>query len=121
MIWAGRSKAIDDYPSDKRVAAIGTGHLSLELGGPRQFMETGPDPVFDRQAIEWLRAGDIDAILANVTHKSMEQSGNATHGFLNFILMLGIAGPEGADYVDNLDLFHTMEAYFTWYPKEQAA
>ena len=21
-----------------------------------------------------------------------------------------------ADYVDNLDLFHTMEAYFTWYP-----
>ena len=21
-----------------------------------------------------------------------------------------------ADYVDTLDLFHTMEAYFTWYP-----
>jgi protocatechuate 4,5-dioxygenase beta chain len=21
-----------------------------------------------------------------------------------------------ADYVDSLDLFHTMEAYFTWYP-----
>jgi protocatechuate 4,5-dioxygenase beta chain len=30
--------------------------------------------------------------------------------------MMGIAGPEKADYVDNLDLFHTMEAYFTWYP-----
>jgi len=114
-------KAIDDFPSDKRVAAIGTGHLSLELGGPRQFMETGPDPEFDRQAIEWLRAGDIDSILANVNHETMAKSGNATHGFLNFILMLGVAGPEGADYVDNLDLFHTMEAYFTWYPKEQAA
>lgn len=114
-------KAIDDYPADLRVAAIGTGHLSLELGGPRQFMETGPDSVFDRQAIEWLRAGDIDAILDNVTHDSMAQSGNATHGFLNFILMLGVAGPEDADYVDNLDLFHTMEAYFTWYPKENAA
>jgi protocatechuate 4,5-dioxygenase beta chain len=114
-------KAIDDFPSDKRVAAIGTGHLSLELGGPRQFMETGPDPDFDRQAIEWLRAGDIDSILANVNHETMAKSGNATHGFLNFILMLGVAGPEGADYVDNLDLFHTMEAYFTWYPKEQAA
>ncbi|WP_417670364.1 extradiol ring-cleavage dioxygenase [Roseibium sp.] len=114
-------KAIDDYPSDKRVAAIGTGHLSLELGGPRQFMETGPDPEFDLQAIEWLRTGNIDAILENVTHESMAGSGNATHGFLNFILMLGVAGPENADYVDNLDLFHTMEAYMTWYPKEQAA
>ena len=114
-------KAIDAYPSDKRVAAIGTGHLSLELGGPRQFLETGPDPAFDHWAIEKLKAGDIDAILDSVTHESMAQSGNATHGFLNFILMLGVAGPEAADYVDNLDLFHTMEAYFTWYPKEAAA
>lgn len=114
-------KAIDDYPSDKRIAAIGTGHLSLELGGPRQFMETGPDPAFDNWAIDKLRAGDVEALLDNVTHESMAKSGNATHGFLNFILMLGVAGPETADYVDNLDLFHTMEAYFTWYPKEQAA
>jgi len=22
-----------------------------------------------------------------------------------------------ADHVDSLDLFHTMEAYFTWYPE----
>ncbi|KEQ06334.1 extradiol ring-cleavage dioxygenase [Pseudorhizobium pelagicum] len=113
-------KAIEDYPSDKRIAAIGTGHLSLELGGPRQFMETGPDPAFDQQAIEWLRTGDIEAILASVTHQSLECSGNATHGFLNFVLMLGVAGPVGADYVDYLDLFHTMEAYFTWHPKEAA-
>ena len=30
--------------------------------------------------------------------------------------MMGIAGYNKADYADNLDLFHTMEAYFTWYP-----
>lgn len=110
-------QAIDAFPSDKRVAAIGTGHLSLELGGPRQFMETGPDPVFDRKALDWFRTGDIDAILANVTHESMAKSGNATHGFLNFILMMGVAGRQTADYVDYLDLFHTMEAYVTWYPR----
>ncbi|MBP2551566.1 protocatechuate 4,5-dioxygenase beta chain [Neorhizobium galegae] len=110
-------RAIEAYPSDKKIAAIGTGHLSLELGGPRQFMETGPDPAFDRQAIEWLRTGDADAILGSVTHASLDRSGNATHGFLNFILMLGVAGPEEADYADHLDLFHTMEAYFTWYPE----
>ncbi|HWM84032.1 MAG TPA: extradiol ring-cleavage dioxygenase [Pseudolabrys sp.] len=112
---------IDEYPSDKRIAAIGTGHLSLELGGPRQFGEHGPDPEFDHQAVEWLATGDINAILKNVTHESMAKSGNATHGFMDLILMLGIAGPEKADYVDSLDLYHTMEAYLTWYPKPEAA
>lgn len=72
--------------------------------------------MFDREAIEWLGNGDIDAILENVTHESMAAAGNATHGFMDLILMMGIAGPVKADYVDNLDLFHTMEAYFTWYP-----
>jgi protocatechuate 4,5-dioxygenase beta chain len=108
---------IDEYPSDKKIAAVGSGHLSLELGGPRQFHETGPDPEFDRQAIEWLSNGDIEGILENVSMESMSKSGNATHGFLDLILMLGIAGPEKAAYVDNLDLFHTMEMYMTWYPE----
>ncbi len=112
---------IDDYPSDKRIAAIGSGHLSLELGGPRQFKETGPDPEFDRKAIEWLSTGNIEEILANVTHDSMSRSGNATHGFMDLILMMGIAGPIPTAYHDNLDLFHTMEAYFTWYPEGASA
>lgn len=107
-------KTIESWPSQLRVAAIGTGHLSLELGGPRQFGETGPDPDFDRQAVEWISTGNIEAILKNVTLESMEKSGNATHGFLNMILMMGVAGPAAADYTDTLDLYHTMEAYFTW-------
>ena len=108
---------IDEYPSDKRIAAVGSGHLSLELGGPRQFGETGPDPVFDRKAIDWLASGDIDAILENVTHETMAGAGNATHGFMDLILMMGIAGPIDAAYVDELDLFHTREMYMTWYPE----
>ena len=110
-------EVIDAYPSDKKIAAVGSGHLSLELGGPRQFHETGPDPEFDRQAIKWLADGDIEAILENVTMESMSKAGNATHGFLDLILMMGIAGPEKAAYVDSLDLFHTMEMYMTWYPE----
>jgi protocatechuate 4,5-dioxygenase beta chain len=35
---------------------------------------------------------------------------------MDFMLMMGAAGYNKADYVDSLDLFHTMEAYFTWYP-----
>jgi protocatechuate 4,5-dioxygenase beta chain len=53
-----------------------------------------------------------------VTLDSLHTPGNATHGFMDFMLMMGVAG-EGnvADHVDSLDLFHTMEAYFTWYPE----
>jgi protocatechuate 4,5-dioxygenase beta chain len=107
---------IDAWPADLRVAVVGTGHLSLELGGPRQFGPHGPDPEFDAQAVQWIANGDIDACLANVTLDSLHAPGNATHGFMDFMLVMGIAGPHKADYADSLDLFHTMEAYFTWYP-----
>ena len=107
---------IDAWPSELRVAVIGTGHLSLELGGPRQFGPTGPDPEFDAQAVEWISNGDIDGCLANVTLESLRQPGNATHGFMDFMLMMGVAGYQRADHAEHLSLFHTMEAYFTWYP-----
>jgi protocatechuate 4,5-dioxygenase, beta chain len=108
---------VESWPQDRRVAVIGTGHLSLELGGPRQFGPTGPDPQFDRKAVEWIASGDIEGCLAEVTLDSLHLPGNATHGFLDFLLMMGVAGDGAkADHVDTVDLFHTMEAYFTWYP-----
>jgi protocatechuate 4,5-dioxygenase beta chain len=108
---------VESWPSDLRVAIIGTGHLSLELGGPRQFGPHGPDPEFDRRAVDWIATGDLERCLAEVTLDSLHAPGNATHGFMDFMFMMGVAG-EGvrADHVDTLDLFHTMEAYFTWYP-----
>jgi len=108
---------VEQWPSGLRVAIIGTGHLSLELGGPRQFGPHGPDPEFDRRAVEWIATGDLDSCLREVTLDSLHSPGNATHGFMDFMLMMGVAGAGAkADYVDSLDLFHTMEAYFTWYP-----
>lgn len=107
---------IDAYPSDQRIAAVGSGHLSLELGGPRQFEQHGPDPEFDKRAINWLATGDVEGLLANVTRENLGTAGNATHGFLDLVTMMGIAGPIEASYVDQLDLFHTREAYITWYP-----
>ena len=109
---------VESWPSDKRVAVIGTGHLSLELGGPRQFGPHGPDPEFDRRAVEWISQGDLEGCLSEVTLDSLHAPGNATHGFMDFMLMMGVAG-EGAkpDFVETVDLFHTMEAYFTWYPE----
>ena len=61
---AARSgEMVESWPEDKRVAIIGTGHLSLELGGPRQFGEHGPDPEFDRKAVEWIASGDLEGCL----------------------------------------------------------
>ena len=55
---------VESWPSDQRVAIIGTGHLSLELGGPRQFGPHGPDPEFDRRPCEWIANGDLDGLPA---------------------------------------------------------
>ncbi|GAA3390665.1 DODA-type extradiol aromatic ring-opening family dioxygenase [Cryptosporangium minutisporangium] len=120
FVQLGRTirELVESMPGNQRVAVIGTGHLSLELGGPRQFGPTGPDPEFDRKAVEWIASGDLEGCLAEVTLDSLHLPGNATHGFMDFMLMMGVAG-EGAkaDYVETVDLFHTMEAYFTWYPQ----
>ena len=118
FVQLGRTirEIVESWPSHLRVAIVGTGHLSLELGGPRQFGPHGPDPEFDAKAVEWIANGDIDGCLSEVTLDSLHAPGNATHGFMDFMLMMGLAGYHKADYADNLDLFHTMEAYFTWYP-----
>ncbi|WP_420117029.1 extradiol ring-cleavage dioxygenase [Micromonospora sp.] len=117
QLGAAIREIVESWPSHLRVAVIGTGHLSLELGGPRQFGPQGPDPEFDRRAVEWIANGDLDGCLSEVTLDSLHAPGNATHGFMDFMLMMGVAGAGAkADHVDTLDLFHTMEAYFTWYP-----
>ncbi len=110
---------VDAWPSTLRVAVVGTGHLSLELGGPRQLGPHGPDPELDAKAVGWIANGDIDGCLAEVSLDSLHAPGNATHGFMDFMLMMGVAGYAKADHVGHLDLFHTMEAYFTWYPGGQ--
>jgi protocatechuate 4,5-dioxygenase, beta chain len=110
-------RLVEEWPSDQRVAIVGTGHLSLELGGPRQFGPHGPDPEFDRKAVDWIASANLKSALAEVSLDTLWRPGNATHGFMDFLLMMGVAGENvPADYADSLDLFHTMEAYFTWYP-----
>jgi protocatechuate 4,5-dioxygenase, beta chain len=81
---------VESWPSGKRVAVIGTGHLSLELGGPRQFGPTGPDPEFDRKAVEWISSGDIEGCLAEVTHDYPRLFELGAHPFLTLTLFIGM-------------------------------
>lgn len=114
-------QVIDEYPADIRIAAIGAGRLSVDIEALSPFGEGSRDREFDARAIKWLATGDIDAILEHVTHLSMLGAGNATHGFMELILMLGIAGTESAAYVDQLDLSLTTEMFLTWYPSKSHA
>ena len=43
-------KAIESIPGDRRVGVLVSGHLSLEIGGPRQFGRHLMDPQFDADA-----------------------------------------------------------------------
>src|SRR5436189_3470558 len=73
FVQLGRTirQLVESWPSDQRVAVIGTGHLSLELGGPRQFGPHGPDPDFDPPAVGWIASGDLESALAEVSLESL--------------------------------------------------
>ena len=108
---------VESWPSDKRVAIIGTGHLSLELGGPGSSARTARTRNSTARPSSGSPAATSRRPSARYRWSPYGSAGNATHGFMDFMLMMGVAGAGvPADYVDTLDLFHTMEAYFTWYP-----
>ena len=49
------------------------------------------------------RHGDLYGCLPEVTLDSLHGPGNATHGFMDFMLMMGVAGENAtADHVDSL-------------------
>ena len=84
----------------------------VELDHSKEFLALNPKALTN--ALQTALVYPATNLLAGA---SMEKSGNATHGFMDLILMMGIAGAIPTAYHDSLDLFHTMEAYFTWYPE----
>ncbi len=88
--------AIINAPGDDRVLLIGSGHLAFELGGPRQFIGTSPDPDFDEEAIRWMESGDLEAAIAGTHFDRLSQAGNETYQFLNFVACLAAAGSRPA-------------------------
>lgn len=91
---------LEELPSQQRVAVVSSGHLSIEVGGPRMGAinaEAGrPDPTFDDEALRLLRRGDVDGLLRHATLERMLQAGNVTPGFLNFVMLAGVARGAGA-------------------------
>jgi protocatechuate 4,5-dioxygenase beta chain len=106
--------AIDSLPTRKRIGVLVSGHLSLEVGGPKQFERRLTDPNFDAAAVGWIVNGDIDGAAGGCTPEKMIASGNMTSGYLNFLMMMGVANATKPSYAEGLDAGFPAIPFFSW-------
>jgi protocatechuate 4,5-dioxygenase beta chain len=111
---------IRQLPGNRRVAMVVSGHLSLEVGGPKTFERRLTDPEFDRRAVEWVATGDIEAAARECTLENMQRSGNMTPGFLNFLLAMGAADGLRSTHAEGLDAGFPAVPFFAWEPALEA-
>lgn len=112
---------VDSLPTDKRVGVLVSGHLSLEVGGPKSFESRLLDPTFDASAVGWIASGDVDGAINNCSFDQLKRSGNMTHGFLNFIMMMGVAKAAAPDHAEGVDAGFPAVPFFSWEAKEGAS
>ncbi len=104
---------LDELPGSQRVVALCSGHLSVEIGGPR--MRNGAvDPEFDRWSVDLVGSGDVEAVCREMTVERMLRAGNYTPGFLTFVMLLGMAKGRPASQVDLLPLGEGNIPFITW-------
>jgi len=112
---------IENLQTNKRIAILVSGHLSLEVGGPKQFERRLMDPNFDASAVGWIAQGDVNGAVNHCSFDQLKQSGNMTHGFLNFIMMMGVAKATRPSYAEGLDAGFPAIPFFSWDAKEGVA
>lgn len=105
---------IDGLQTNKRIAVIVSGHLSLEVGGPKQFERRLLDPEFDAAAVGWIRRGDIQGAAEGCTPEKMLKAGNMTTGYLNFLMMMGVANATPPSHAEALDAGFPAVPFFSW-------
>jgi protocatechuate 4,5-dioxygenase beta chain len=91
-----------------------SGHLSLEIGGPKQFERHLMDPEFDASAVGWIQNGDLQGAIKNCTPERMLKAGNMTTGYLNFLMMMGVANASKPSYAEGLDAGFPAIPFFSW-------
>ena len=106
--------AIDALPGNKRVGVLVSGHLSLEIGGPKMFEPRLVDPKFDAEAVGWIMNGDIDAAAEGCAPDKVIEYGNMTTGYLNFLMMMGVANAAQPSYAEGLDAGFPAVPFFSW-------
>ena len=98
--------AIDTLPERLRVAVIGTGSFSLEIGGPK--IDPGkrnsvPDLEWSRQLHRRIGKAEFDEIVTEATPQRMWKAGNIGGELLNWIVLLGMVGKDKPTYLADHD------------------
>ena len=112
--------AIESLPTNKRIGVLVSGHLSLEIGGPKMFEPKLTDPNFDANAVGWIVNGNIDAAAEACAPDKVIQYGNMTTGYLNFIMMMGLANSAKPSYAEGLDAGFPAIPFFSWDERPKA-
>lgn len=88
--------AVESWPQKQRVAVIGSGSFSLEIGGPKipigDRAACTPDPQWSQHVQDLLAQVRIDDLIAESTAARMLRAGNIGGELLNWIAMLGVVG-----------------------------
>ena len=88
--------AVESWPQPLRVAVIGSGSFSLEIGGPKippgDRAAGFPDPQWTQHVQDLLLQARVDDLLDEATSARMLQAGNIGGELLNWIAMLGVIG-----------------------------
>ena len=108
-------EAVEALPDRTRVAVLGSGSFSLDVGGPlspRGTYSGVPDPDWARAIIDYLRAAQINDLLNAATSERLAGGGNVAGEVLNWIAMLGAVGDRKPRFLESqLELGH---AYGVW-------
>ena len=102
-----------DLPANLKVAVLVSGHLSVELGGPR--LMNGPvDKEFDLRALDLFKRGDVPGLMSFMNPETLNSAGNFTAGTLDFVMAVGIA--KGMAPMQSEGIFSSINthAFLTW-------
>jgi len=90
--------AIGEWPQKLRIAAIGSGSFSLEIGGPKipigNRAACTPDPQWSQHVQDLLHEVRIADLVAEATAERMLRAGNIGGELLNWIALLGVIGAQ---------------------------
>jgi gallate dioxygenase len=95
-------RAIASWNPASRVAVMGSGSFSLEVGGPRMMpgRDYGvPDPDWAARVVSSLSDQKIEALIAQSTQDQLLRAGNVGGELLNWIAMLGAIGDHAPEYI----------------------
>jgi protocatechuate 4,5-dioxygenase, beta chain len=108
------NRIVSGLPETTRVAVVSSGHLAVDVGGPR-YLTGSVDPEWDRRVVGLIRDGDVAAVLEEASWRNLHLRGTVTPGFLNFVLLVGIAGGARTSFADVfISDWHGSTPFFVW-------